>query len=158
MKSPEKRGSGSDCGGDTGGGSLAAGLRISSGLLPGDLLWISASAGDKTPAPGGYDLFPGGGVGLAFYQLRYLPGGYPAGLSAGDGLRNPALGENLWQVAATDIFHNLGLFRGSFPVCPVSFEKNFGICKNFVCICGKMGYNKVYENLQISENAEKGSP
>ncbi|MEE0110674.1 MAG: hypothetical protein UEP57_07305 [Oscillospiraceae bacterium] len=22
-------------------------------------------------------------------------------------------------------------------------EKNFVFCKNFVCICGKMGYNKV---------------
>ena len=69
-----------------------------------------------------------------------------------------ALGRNLRPVAATDIFHNLGLLGAVFPVCPVSFEKNFGNCKNFVCIWGKMGYNKVYKNFQISAKAEKGIP
>jgi len=28
---------------------------------------------------------------------------------------------------------------------PGPCEKNFKNSKNFVCICGKMGYNKVYE-------------
>jgi hypothetical protein len=52
----------------------------------------------------------------------------------------------------------LAVFPSAFPAFPVSLEKNFGNCKNFVCICEKMGYNKVYKNLHISTNAEKGIP
>ena len=52
-----------------------------------------------------------------------------------------------WRFGAT----GKGLFRrfwkmlaaiGAFLLFPV--KKIFGICKNFVCICEKMGYNKVY--------------
>ena len=95
---------------------------------------------------------------MALPHLRPLPGGYPAGLSAGYGLWNFSLGENCGHLVATDIFPDLEGFGDSFPFCPVSFEKNFGNCKNFVCIWGKMGYNKVYKNFQISAKAEKGIP
>ena len=47
--------------------------------------------------------------------------------------------------------------RGT-PIPSDSLEKIFEICKNFVCICEKMGYNRVYESFQISEKAEKGNP
>lgn len=36
---------------------------------------------------------------------------------------------------------------GCLAVFSVSLEKIFGFFKNFVCICGKMGYNREYENL-----------
>jgi hypothetical protein len=97
-------------------------------------------------------------VGLDLYLFCRLPGRHPAGLSDGHDFWDLALGENRGRLAAADIFHNLGLLGDSFPVCPVSFEKNFGNCKNFVCIWGKMGYNKVYENLEFRSKAEKGNP
>jgi hypothetical protein len=97
-------------------------------------------------------------MGMALYQLRGVLWGYPAGLADWHDFRDFSVGENLRPVAAADVFHNLGLLGAVFPDCPVSFEKNFGICKNFVCIWGKMGYNKVYENFQISAKAEKGIP
>ena len=158
MKNPGKRGSGSGCGGDAGPWGLAAGLQCTSGLPAGHFLWISPAPGGPAPASGGRDLFSGGVLGLAPYQLCCLPGRYPSGVADWYGVRNFALGRNLRPVAATDIFHNLGLLGAVFPVCPVSFEKNFGNCKNFVCIWGKMGYNKVYKNFQISAKAEKGIP
>ena len=96
-------------------------------------------------------------MGLDLYLFCRLPGRYPAGLSDGHDFWDLALGENRGRLAAADIFHNLGLLGDSFPVCPVSFEKNFGNCKNFVCIWGKMGYNKVYENLEFRSKAEKGN-
>ena len=158
MKNPGKRGSGSGCGGDTGHWGLAAGMQCAPGLPAGYFLWISPASGCPAPASGGWDLFSGGVLGLALYQLCPLPGRHPSGVADWHAVRNFALGGNLRTVAAADIFHNLGLLWAVFPVCPVSFEKNFGFYKNFVCIWGKMGYNKVYENFQISAKAEKGIP
>ena len=143
MKNPEKRDSGSGYGGKSCPGCLAAGLQYSAGLLPGDFLWISEASGIPSPASGRWDFLPGSILGLDLYQLRRLPGGYPGDLSFGYDLRNFALGENRRYLVATDIFSNLAHFWDSFPFCPVSFEKNFGNCKNFVCIWGKMGYNKM---------------
>ena len=40
----------------------------------------------------------------------------------------------------------------------IPWKKNFGNCKNFVCIWGKMGYNRVYENFQFAEKAEETIP
>jgi hypothetical protein len=61
-------------------------------------------------------------------------------------------------MAAARIFRILVPFGEAFPAFSGSLEKNFGNYKNFVCICGKMGYNKVYENLQIRSKAEEETP
>jgi hypothetical protein len=53
----------------------------------------------------------------------------------------------LWQVAPAGIFRVLGIFPVAISLFSASLEKIFGICENFVCICGKMGYNREYENL-----------
>ena len=158
MKNPEKQGSGSGYGGKSGHRYLAAGLQHASGLLSGDLLRISAALGYPAPASGGRTFRSGSNLGLDLYLLCRLSGRHPDRVSYGYDFRYFALGENRGNLAAADIFHNLGLLGDSFPDCPVSFEKNFGNCKNFVCIWGKMGYNKVYENLEITSKAEKGNP
>jgi hypothetical protein len=137
---------------------LAAGLQFSAGLLSGNFLWISQTFGNAPSPSGGRDLFSGSSLDLAVYQLRPMPGGYPGHLSYGYGLWNFSVGENRGSLVAADIFPDLEGFGDSFPFCPVSFEKNFGNCKNFVCIWGKMGYNKVYENLEITSKAERGNP
>ena len=158
MKNPEKQGSGSGYGGKSCPRRLAAGMQSAAGLLPGPFLRISEPPREPAPASGRWDLLPGGILGLAFYQFCHLPGGYPGDLSSGNGLRNFALGENRRDLVTTDIFPNLAHFWDCFPFSPVSLEKNFGNCKNFVCIWGKMGYNKVYENLEFRSKAEKGNP
>ena len=158
MKNPEKMVSGGGYGGKSGHRDLAAGLQCAPGLLSGDLLRISAAIGYPAPASGGRDFFSGSNLGLDLYLLCRLSGRHPDRVSSGYAFRNVTLGENRGSLAAADIFHNLGLLGDTFPVCPVSFEKNFGNCKNFVCIWGKMGYNKVYENLEITSKAEKGNP
>ena len=158
MKSPEKQGSGSGYGGKSGHRYLAAVLQRASGLLPGDFLRISAALGCPTPASGRRDFFSGSNLDLDLYLLCRLPGRHPDRVSSGYVFRNVTLGKNRGSLAAADIFHNQGLLGDTFPVCPVSSEKNFGNCKNFVCIWGKMGYNKVYENLEITSKAEKGNP
>jgi len=86
-------------------------------------------------------------MGLDLYLLCSLPGRYSDGLLAGDGCGHSDLGKNLRKVAPAGILGNPAFFPAAFPDSPVSLEKNFGKCKNFVCICGKMGYNRMYENL-----------
>ena len=44
---------------------------------------------------------------------------------------------------AAGIFPNLADCGRDLGMFFVSFEKNFDFCKIFVCIWGKMGYNKV---------------
>ena len=95
---------------------------------------------------------------LDLYQLCRLPGRHPDGVSDRHAFRNFALGKNLRIPAPSGLRPVLEIFGGGFPDFSASVEKNFGFCKNFVCIWGKMGYNKVYENLQISSKAEKGIP
>ena len=58
-----------------------------------------------------------------------------------------ALGAELRTVAPAGMDRILGRIGLCFSFFSASLEKIFGNYKNFVCICGKMGYNKVYENL-----------
>ena len=158
MKNPEKAASGSGCGDDHSHGPLAFGLQFSAGRLSGTSVRIPASFAQPAPAAFGCGVFPGCGMGLDLYLLCRLPGRHPYRLPAGHGHRYSALAQHLRPLAAACIFRILVPFGAAFPAFSGSLEKNFGNYKNFVCICGKMGYNKVYENVQIPKNAEKGIP
>ena len=68
------------------------------------------------------------------------------------------MGTELRALAPAGIFRILGFCRDSDRYFADSLEKILENCKNFVCICGKMGYNRMYENLQITEKAEEGIP
>ena len=76
-----------------------------------------------------------------------VSGRYPDGVPSGHGNRFFALGAELRTVAPAGVDRILGRIGLGFSCFSASLEKNFGNYKNFVCICGKMGYNKVYENL-----------
>ena len=158
MKSPEKAASGSGFGDDTGSCRLAVLGQPAAGGLPGDLLRFSPSFGTQAQDPGRCGFLPDRGMGLALYLLRTLPWGHPDGISAGDGKRNFAVGRELRPLASAGIFRILGFCRDSDRYFADSLEKFLENCKNFVCICGKMGYNRMYENLQITEKAEEGIP
>ena len=68
------------------------------------------------------------------------------------------LGDHRRPLAEAGMLPFLAADGGSGPASSDSLEKIFEICKNFVCICEKMGYNRMYESFQISEKAEKGNP
>lgn len=147
MKNPGKAASGSGSGGDAGHRSLAFWLQPAAGCLPWDPVRLSAAFGNQTSHGCGCAVFSGGGVGLDLHLLLGLPGRHPTRLLIWHGCRNASVGKNLRAVVAAGIFRLLAVCHSAFPCLLVSMEKIFGICKNFVCICGKMGYNKVYENL-----------
>ena len=58
--------------------------------------------------------------------------GYSVGLLAG-GI--------VWD--RTHFFRILEIRQGNPGLCAAARKKIFRICKNFICICEKMGYNKV---------------
>lgn len=65
--------------------------------------------------------------------------GYSVGLLAG-GYR---LGSGVRQPDRTHFFRILEIRQGNPGLCAAARKKIFRICKNFICICEKMGYNKV---------------
>ena len=147
MKNPGMGDSGSGCGGDTGGQRLPAAVQCAAGWIAGDLLRFSEAPGKKTPEPGGSGILSGDSVDLALPQLLHLPGRYPPDIPAGNADGTFAVGDHCRHVASAGFFHILDTSGGTLARVPVSLEKIFGFCKNFVCICGKMGYNSMYENL-----------
>ena len=75
-----------------------------------------------------------------FWSLRR---GSAAGIYGRAVCRRDPLGEDSGKMAASAvlrILENCGENVGAFPA---SGEKNFEKSENFVCICGKMGYNKM---------------
>ena len=158
MKSPGKAASGSGFGGDTGRQRLPAAGECPAGRDSWDPLQLSASSGKTAQASDGSFLLRGGSLGLALPQLCRLPGRHSSDLSAGDGDGGSAVGGHRRSVAPAGFFHILAVSCRSLAMDPVSMEKIFGFFKNFVCICGKMGYNREYENLEITKKAEKGNP
>ena len=158
MRNPGKAASGSGFGDDTGYRCLAFRLQSGSGRVPWSVLRVSPAFGKASPDPCGCDFFSGGGLGVGLHLLCRLPGRYPDGLLAGHGSRYFAVGGYRRAVAPAGIFRILGFLRGSAWYFADSLEKNFGNCKNFVCIWGKMGYNRVYENFQFRQKAEEEIP
>ena len=147
MKNPEKAASGSGSGDDTCRCCLAAWLQCGSGRLPEPVLRLSPAGGQKSPDSGRCDFFSGNGVGMDLALLCGVPGRYPDGVSSGHGNGFFALGAELRTVAPAGMDRILERIGLCFSVFSASLEKIFGNYKNFGCICGKMGYNKVYENL-----------
>ena len=158
MKNPGKADCGSDSSGDSGGKRLAVCLQCSAGHGTGHRLRFSASFGQETPASGGSSVCASAVLGLAVCEFCGVPLRYPGGLYPGDAGRSGSLGMHSCPVAAAAVLLFVG-WDGSFgPDFAGSFEKIFEICKNFVCICEKMGYNSMHESFRITEKAEKGIP
>jgi len=64
--------------------------------------------------------------------------GYSAGLLAGN-----RLGSGVRRPDCACFFRILEVREVAPGLCSHSRKKIFKICKNFICICGKMGYNKM---------------
>jgi hypothetical protein len=84
---------------------------------------------------------------MALSQLFRLLRGYPGCVPFGDADRPAAVESHCWDVADAGFWGILEVYRSGFGSFSVSLEKIFVFFKNFVCICGKMGYNREYENL-----------
>ena len=158
MKSPGKAACGSGSGGNPGRRGLAAGLRRDPGHGPGHRVRFSPAPGKKAPPPDRCPVRPVPDLGMALCELCGVPLRYPHGLYPGDAGRACPLGADRRPVASAGLLSFLGLSGRPFRIFADSLEKIFEICKNFVCICEKMGYNRVYESFQISAKAEKGTP
>lgn len=65
--------------------------------------------------------------------------GYSVGLLAGGTVWDLAFG----SLIAPHFFRILEIRQGNPGLCAAARKKIFRICKNFICICEKMGYNKV---------------
>ena len=82
-------------------------------------------------------------LGLADYELscgQGRPAAWVFRWSAGGGDR---LGSGVRQPDRTHFFRILEIRQGNPGLCAAARKKIFRICKNFICICEKMGYNKV---------------
>jgi len=75
--------------------------------------------------------------------LCHLPGRFPSGVFAWNADGWSSLGNNPGKGAAAVFFGILEEYGEIADRGAASFEKNFKNCKKYVCIWGKMGYNKM---------------
>jgi len=88
-----------------------------------------------------------GAVGVGIFEFRCVPGGCAAGVYAGAVLRRGGVGSHRRMAFAAADRRGLGVCGPVFGPCPGSGQKNFAkmrkISKKSLCICEKMGYNKM---------------
>jgi len=80
---------------------------------------------------------------MAVSQLSALPGRRAAGLHAHHVCRHFPVRYVLRAAPSSCFFLFLVVFQENPPFFPAAFQKNFKIDKKIVCICEKMGYNKM---------------
>ena len=126
-----------------GAGGVAVCRSLSGGGGAGPGLRIFAAPAAKVQRSGG-PAVPGGSLlGMALLGLRHLPGGLSGPRSAGSGPRGSRLGGHRGKTSAPRFSVFLENFWKTPPLRPVAPEKNIENHENFVCICGKMGYNRM---------------
>lgn len=143
MKNPSSRGRGGGCSGESPVRCPAVSGQHSAGGGAGGTLRGAAAPAPPVGAAGGRAVHAGSGVGLGGVQLRLLRRGYPGGVSVRNGCRCRRLGRDVRDVAAPPFSHDLAGAGSRHRADAAARQKNFSFCKNFVCIWGKMGYNKV---------------
>ena len=141
MKSPG-RAAGGDCSVDPGSGGLPHGLRPDAGSGAGANLRLSAA-----PAPPAYPaerrhFSRGHYLGVDLPVLRHLRRGHPGGLCLRTFGWGNRLGVHRRTASAPCFCTVLEDFGQITEAAPAAVEKIFPIFKIFICICGKMGYNR----------------
>ena len=124
-------------------GSTPIRVLLPAGSGAGGVLRISASSAPTAYLRRGRTVSDGLRLGLADYELSCVQGRPAAGVfrrAAGGGDR---LGSGVRQPDRTHFFRILEIRQGNPGLCAAARKKIFRICKNFICICEKMGYNKV---------------
>ena len=80
-------------------------------------------------------------------ELRNLRGRHPDWMQRGDGFGSGFVGMGRWLASQTVFLEVLGpggkASGRNLGSCEKIFQKNRGFVKNFICICEKIGYNKV---------------
>ena len=98
---------------------------------------------DRPEASGGRAGGAGRLVGVHLSGLRGVCRGPAAGVCVGTSGRGGGVGGHRRTMAPTGIFRNLANTGDNVGAFLGTWEKIFAIYENFVCIWGKMGYNKV---------------
>jgi len=109
----------------------------------GNLLRIPASTAVEAHRPRGQPVSACCGLWLDIPSFRTLPSGHPYGLFDRYAGRYRCMGMHSRTAAAVCFFGGLGNSGKNMGCSAAPFQKNFKNDKNFICICEKMGYNKV---------------
>ena len=125
----------------TGGLPVCNGLSGGGGI--GNCLWISAAAETKVRLVGGSAFCGGSFLGMAVLGIWHLPRGLSRAGTFGDVSGWSALGTYGWKASETGFLVFLENSWKIVPISAVALEKNLENYENFVCICGKMGYNRM---------------
>ena len=144
MKSPGK---GAGCGGfwddGTADGLFSPALGLRSGLGVGRMVWFFAPAAAETHFFCGQFVPAGAAAGVGVPQLCHLRRGHAAGIPGGAFRRCGGLGSDGGAAAAAGFSCVLAVRGKNLGDRLVSCKNFFVFCKKSICICEKMGYNKV---------------
>ena len=124
-------------------GSTPIRVLLPAGGSAGGVLRILTSPASTVYSCRGHAVSDGLRLGLAAHELSRVQGRPAAGVfrrAAGGGNR---LGSGVRQPDRARFFRILEIRQGNPGLRAAAGKKFFRICKNFICICEKMGYNKV---------------
>ena len=118
-------------------------LGISAGRRAGRHLRFPPASAAKISPYSGSDLCFRRTVDSVGSGLRNLQGGFPFSLRSRIFVRCRVMGSYRGTSPAAGIFRFLGHIEPLYASFPDSAEKNIDFNKKNVCICGKMGYNRM---------------
>ena len=116
---------------------------LSGGGRTGAVLRIFAAPAAKTRHFWGPSVSGGGLLGLAVLGFRHLRRGLSRPGPSGPGPGRTCMGSYGWEASAAGFSVFLENTWKNVPLFSVAPEKNIENHENFVCICGKMGYNRM---------------
>ena len=144
MKNPGLPAGSASCSDDSAGtGSPLFWNCLCTGCGTGHDLRLSAPAAAQIYSPGGHSFCVGSLPDVAGAGVSDLRRGFAAGLCRRSGGRGISVGKDRRQGLTASMYvfwENSGRFLENNMDAP---EKIFKKSENFVCICGKMGYNKM---------------
>ena len=143
---------------DPGDCRLPSAVQLSAGRGAGAVLWIPSAPAPTAAGTGGRAVSAGGRLGLALSELWDLRRGSAAGIFSWAFGRRTSLGTHRREGSAPGFFRILGRPGKGRASRGPAFKKIFAFCKNFVCIWGKMGYNKVESLLAPTAKEFKRDP
>ena len=124
-------------------GSAPLSVLLSAGGGAGGVLRIPAPPAPTAYICRGRAVFVGGRLGLAAHELSRVQRRPAAGVFRRTAGRGDRLGSGVRRPDCACFFRILEIREVAPRLCSHSRKKFFKICKNFICICGKMGYNKM---------------
>ena len=143
---------------DPGDCRLPPAVQLSAGRSPGAVLRSFAASAPASAGTGGRVVPAWGGMGLDLSELRNLRRRSAAGIFSWPFAWGASLGTHRRKGTAAGFCRNMEGSGKGRAACGPSFKKIFAFCKNFVCICGKMGYNKVESSLAPTAKEFKSNP